>query len=345
MSRRWRTEAAGGGGATGANTCGAGASRANASTCTRSSIGGSALAAKAIGATASLVERVEADSGLSTGFERTGSIRVAADATESEMFQGWVTAPPEEIPLRRLTPAQLRAEEPALAGGEFVALYCATESQVTPAAYVATIVRAATNRGMDLQEGTAAEAFVTDGSRVSGVRTAAGDLGADAVVLAAGAWSGAFRASGGSSLPVRPLRGARIALDPGQSVLRHILYTDACDLAPKPNGEIWVGATEEDRGFHDAVTARDVRELGSAAVGTLPVLAEARFVEGRAGLRPTTPDLVPIIGRVAEGLFVATGHWRKGVMLAAITARLVRQAVTGETPETDLAPFAASRFG
>ena len=115
-------------------------------------------------------------------------------------------------------------------------------------------------------------------------------------------------------------------------------------LALRGNGEIWVGATEEEAGFLPGVTAGDIADLGQAAQTLVPSLTNARFIEARSGFRPTTPDYVPLIGEAAPGLIVATGHWRKGVMFAAITARLVRQAILGELPEIDLAPFSPLRF-
>jgi glycine oxidase len=304
----------------------------------------SALAARAISTTEALVQRVEADSGLDAGFRRTGSFHLAGDSREAGMFRSWPGRTPDEMPVAWADAAAARDEEPHVIAGEFGGVYCAAESQVMPAEYARALIRAGSLRGLDVREGVDVQGVMFDGGRAAGVRTANGEFGADHVILCAGAWSGGFTLPAGLRLAIQPLRGARLALDPGRAVVRHIIYAPACDLSPKANGEVWVGATEEDAGFIDHVTARDVGELTAAALTTAPALGDARMAGAAAGLRPTTPDFVPILGPVCDGLTVATGHWRKGVQLAAITALVIRQSVLGETTDIDLTPFSASRF-
>lgn len=302
-----------------------------------------ALARIALSSTEALIRGVESETGLSTGFARTGALHLVESEAEERAFRSWPGTTPPGLEVEWLDAAALRDAEPHV--GDFRgALWCAGESQVYPADYTRTLLAAAGRRGASVREGVEVLGFLLSGDSVVGVRTASGDLPADHVVMAAGAWSGNLALPGGSRLPVRPLRGARLALSPAAPANRHIIYAEHGDLGPKPNGEVWVGATEEDAGFLPGVTAADIAYLGHAAQVLVPSLATARFIEARSGYRPTTPDYVPLIGEAAPGLTVATGHWRKGVMFAAITARLIRQSILRESAEIDLAPFSPRRF-
>ncbi len=302
-----------------------------------------ALARVALPTTEALIQRAEADTGLVAGFVRTGALHVAEAAAEEAAFRAWLSTAPPGLELEWLDDAALREAEPHL-GAFRGALYCAAESQVYPADYTRVLLAAAVRHGASVHEGRGVLGLTHRAGTVTGVLTAEGVEEGDHMVIAAGAWSGGIALPDGSRLPVRPLRGARLALAPAAPANRHIVYAEHGDLGPKPNGEVWVGATEEDAGFLPGVTATDVADLAQVARTLVPSLAAARFLEARSGYRPTTPDYVPLIGSAAPGLTVATGHWRKGVMFAAITGRLVRQSIAGETPEVDLAPFSPHRF-
>ena len=178
-----------------------------------------------------------------------------------------------------------------------------------------------------------AEALL-DGERIVGVRTEDGEeLHAAAVVLASGAWSGQARwLPEPARPPVRPVKGQILELRPpdGEAPCERIVASERVYLVPRPDGRLIVGATVEERGFDTAVTAGGVHELLREAYRLLPDVAEMELVEAMAGLRPGTPDNLPLIGPGAlDGLVLATGHYRNGILLAPLTAERVAEMLAG----------------
>jgi glycine oxidase len=160
------------------------------------------------------------------------------------------------------------------------------------------------------------------------------DVHADAVVLCNGAWSGqATWLPDGARPPVRPVKGEVVELRPRageRAPAGRIVASERVYLVPRPDGRLIAGATQEERGFDTVVTAGGVHELLREAYRVLPDVAEMEFAGAVAGLRPGTPDNLPIVGRGAvEGLVVATGHFRNGILLAPLTADAVAATLSG----------------
>ena len=182
---------------------------------------------------------------------------------------------------------------------------------------------------------------------MTGVRTAAGTIACDQVVVAAGPWSAAL-APRGSGPPVRPVKGQILELrvrggagDP----LRRVIRTPRCYLLARGDGRVVLGATVEEQGFDTAVTADGVFRLLEAAWEVLPEVGELELVQARAGLRPGTPDNAPVVGRdELDGLIWATGHWRNGVLLAPFTGDAVADLLSGAEPPEELSALAPQRF-
>ena len=205
------------------------------------------------------------------------------------------------------------------------------------------LARAAENRGAT---------FVRDGAtRIAArhgalrVTTAAGALiDATHVVLAAGAWTNTIE--GIRTPPVRPVRGQILCLGWTGTPLSTIVWGPRCYVVPRLDGTVLVGATVEDVGFDERVTAEGVRELLDAVCELIPAARDAAFLGVRVGLRPATPDELPVIGADPEvpGVIHASGHYRNGVLLAPITAQLVAGVVEGRD-DPALKNFSASRFG
>jgi glycine oxidase len=181
---------------------------------------------------------------------------------------------------------------------------------------------------------------------VRGVELATGDIvEAPQVVIAAGCWSG--QVSGlPRPIPVRPIHGQLLALKADPGSLSHVLTSPRVYLVPRRDGRVIVGATTEETGFDRAVTESAVAGLRAAAVEAVPMLAEAPLLGSWSGLRPGTPDGLPILGPDpnVDGLFYATGHYRNGILLAPLTARLIFSSLRGRPPEVEIAPFAIERF-
>jgi glycine oxidase len=150
---------------------------------------------------------------------------------------------------------------------------------------------------------------------------------ADLAVMAAGSWSSRVRVEGAAPTPVTPIRGQLLQLSANPGVLGRPIWGEAGYLVPWPDGTVLVGATVEDVGFDESCTPEARRSLLDAAVALVPALKTADLADARAGLRPRSPDDLPLVGRsrVVPGLIYATGHYRNGVLLAPLTADLVRR--------------------
>ena len=170
-------------------------------------------------------------------------------------------------------------------------------------------------------------------------------LEGDAVVIAAGAWSAEILGLP-IRIPVVPVRGQMLAVEHEPQLLEHIIITDECYLVPRGEKRLLIGATVEHAGFDTRVTEEGIRGLVKAAHHVVPEVAKAKIVETWAGLRPGTPDELPILGRDPriEGVYYATGHYRNGILLAPITARLMSELIVSGKTNYDLSDFSIGRF-
>ena len=184
-----------------------------------------------------------------------------------------------------------------------------------------------------------------DGDRLAGVSTASGERHlAEAILLAAGAWSAGAWLPEAARPPVRPVKGQILTLR-GDAPTGRIVVTERVYLVPRPDGRLVLGATVEELGFDMRVTAGGVHELLREAYRALPDVAELELESATAGLRPGSPDNAPIVGRGAlGGLVLATGHFRNGVLLAPLTATAVVALLCDERPPAELEVADPGRF-
>lgn len=293
---------------------------------------------------------VEAASGLETGFRADGALHVALDRDEAgELRRRHELQRELGLDAEWLTPRRCRELEPGLTTTFVGGVLAGGDASVDPRRLALALAAALRAAGGELRTGTEVVDGLWDGERLVGVRTApaatppaqpsvlsspVGDKGqrvdvrADTVVLCNGAWSGQTPwLPDAARPPVRPVKGEVIELRPREGEplpASRIVCSERVYLVPRPDGRLIVGATQEERGFDTVVTAGGVHELLREAYRVLPDVAEMELVGMIAGLRPGTPDNLPIIGPGAvDGLLLATGHFRNGIMLAPITARNV----------------------
>ena len=249
------------------------------------------------------------------------------------------------LPLEWVEGGPLRALEPALSERLLGAAYSPEARHVNPGLLTQALARGAAGRGATLRQGAGVAGFV-GGGRVTAVRTAAGDtVDAGHVVLAAGSWTGFLARRLGVEVPTRPMRGQMLAYR--SNAVRHILWGEDGYLVPKAGGFLFAGATVEDAGFRPRTTARGLSGLRRMARSIVPALGYGEVASAWAGLRPGSPDGLPIIGRLPgwENVYVATGHFRNGILLGPITGKLIAQLIAGEPTEVPPEPFSAERFG
>lgn len=240
--------------------------------------------------------------------------------------------------------ASLGELEPALAesGIEGEAVYL-KERSVDPRALIVAAIKTAKHRGVDFSSGDpVTEIRFTDGCAM-GITTTKTSFLAGKVVNCAGAWSGTI---GPQVLPTRPVKGQMLCLAmPSRTLLKHVVRSPKAYLIPRSDGRLLVGATVEEAGFDKRTVPETIQRLHRAALELVPKLRDAKILEDWAGLRPGTPDALPILGPTDyPGYFVATGHFRDGILLAPVTAKVMTAVIEGRKPEFDLRTFAAKRF-
>jgi glycine oxidase len=280
------------------------------------------------------VAELEAATGESTGYERLGALHVALDRDEAEQLRRVHDLQRSlELEAEWLSPRRCRELEPGLTPSFHGGVLAAGEAAVDPRALTGALVAALRSERGEVMTDTEVLDGVFEGERLVGVRTRDEELRAEKVVLAAGAWSGAAEWLPEQARPaVRPVKGQVVELRGGNEgpVAHHILASERVYLVPRADGRLVVGATVEEMGFDTAVTAGGIHELLREAYRLLPEVAEMEFVGATAGLRPGTPDNFPIVGPGAiEGLFLATGHFRNGILLAPLAAETVADLLSG----------------
>jgi glycine oxidase len=281
------------------------------------------------------VAELEEASGVSTGYRRDGALHIALDRDEAaELRRVHELQRSLGLGAEWLPPRRCRELEPGLTPSFSGGVHAQDEASVDPRALTAALLGALEAGGVELLTGTGVEAALLDGDRIAGVRTGGGEeLSAEAVVLAAGAWSGQAEWLPEPARPaVRPVKGQILELRTrdGTAPCRRIVASERIYLVPRPDGRLIVGATVEEQGFDTAVTAGGVHELLREAYRLLPEVAEMELVEATAGLRPGTPDNLPLIGPSGvDGLLWASGHYRNGILLAPLTANMLVDQLEG----------------
>ena len=254
-----------------------------------------------------------------------------------------------DLPLEWLPAAATRAREPRLAGKIAGALFSPEDHQVDNRK-LAHGLRIATERaGAEIREHQPVRQLLVQGRQVRGVVLDDGtSVPADAVVLAAGAWS---RGIGGlppdQRPPVRPIKGQMLALrmDPAAPLLSHVLWAPGVYLVPRRDGRLIVGATVEEKGFDETVTAGGLLTLLEAAWRAIPAVEELPVDETWVGHRPGSRDDAPILGPgPLDGLFYATGHHRNGILLAPVTADAMARLILDDVVEPAIKLFGLERF-
>jgi glycine oxidase len=271
-----------------------------------------------------------AASGTASQLRADGTLIVARDRDEAEALERELEYRRAlGLDVQRLRPSEARRLEPALAPTLRLAALVPGEQSVDPRWLLEALAAAARAAGAQLREHAPVESLLYDGDRVRGVLLARGErLEAARVVVAAGAWSGEL-----GDVAVRPVKGqiARLRDHTGPGLLGRVVRFEGGYIVPRGDGRYVLGATVEERGFDTSVTAGALHELLRDASELVPGVLELELEELSAGLRPGTPDNLPLIGPAAEeGLLWATGHYRNGILLAPLTAERVTEALVAE---------------
>ncbi len=294
-------------------------------------------------------QRLQETVGIDIGWHRCGTLRVAltdSDAQNLQTLYEWVARHEPQAEL--LDTRAAREREPALPETCRLALWLPNEGRVHTERLMRALYAAVIQAGAEFHRGQPVLGFVQEGGRVRGVRTANGVLSGDAVVIAAGAWTGALLQTLGVHLPIEPVRGQILVLDDVPRPVRHIIVAAAPFgyLVPRGDGTVLMGATREQAGFDVRATAAGMRQLLEALAQLCPMMLSATMTGHTVGLRPNTPDSNPLIGtlRGLEGLYLASGHAYHGILLAPATAVAIADLVLNGSTPLPIEPLAPERF-
>ncbi len=281
------------------------------------------------------------DTGRAIGYDPCGSLVVARTRMELDELRRQAAA----IPAATLVPdaAGLALLEGGLAEGLTGGLLLPDDHHVDAVALCDALLLSLERLGVAIRRGVTARGVLRDGARITGLDTDAGPLAAAVTVLAPGAWAAGL-AGLPCALPVRPVKG-QLAVLRSPVMPRRVLQAGGVYLVPRRSSdELLVGASIEEAGFDTAPTAGAVARLLADGAAVFPALDGARLAGVRTGLRPATPDGLPLLGQAAPGLIVAAGHFRKGILLAPGTAAIAVGLVAGDAAPLPLAPYDPSRF-
>jgi glycine oxidase len=293
------------------------------------------------------VTRVSCESASAVNYQRTGTLDVALVPTAiSELAARHAFLAGKGVSAELMDAAGARAAEPRLSADVLAGLLIPTHGFVAAGDLTRALASAARVHGARLIECGRVRQVRCDGDELR-VETERGSLTADAVVIAAGSWAGQLPIEGADPLPVKPIRGQLLYLGWSGPLLKRVVWGERCYIVPWRDGTVLVGATVEDAGFDERTTAAGVRDLIEAACELVPQASTASVSAPKVGLRPATPDHLPIIGfsTAVPNLMYAAGHYRNGVLLAPLTADLVARAMLEGDEDPMLKHVAPQRFG
>ena len=288
---------------------------------------------------------VEEISGKSTGFRPKGTLEALfSHDTKAELST--IVALHHGLGLKAepLRAEDARELEPALSEQVEAAVLRPEEGSVDNRELTAAILKAAERSGAEIFSGDGAKAIRRNGDRCTGLVLQNEKVEAKWTIIAAGCFSATIEGIA-QYVPVRPAKGQMTALRADDLKMERVLWSERIYLVPRNDGRILAGATLEYAGFDKRTTAGGIEKILSAAIDLAPGLANARIEETWAGLRPDSPDHLPILGPTdVDGLLIATGHFRSGILLAPITASLVREWITEQRVSADWERFSPLRF-
>jgi glycine oxidase len=291
-----------------------------------------------------------AASGIDVELREEGTLVVALTADDqARLAHHLVFQQQLGLPLQWITAAETRRREPHLAGKLAGAVFSPQDHQVDNRKLAAALRVAAEAAGAIIREHTPVQEISIAGPRADGIVLADGTkIAADAVVLAAGAWSrGIAGLAPELRPPVRPIKGQMLSLrmDAAAPLLTHVLWAPGAYLVPRRDGRLIVGGTVEEKGFDSTLTAGGVLTLLEAAWRAVPAVEELPIEEMWVGHRPGSRDDAPILGPgPVDGLVYATGHHRNGILLAPVTADTMARLVLDGVVDAAIRPFGIERF-
>jgi len=291
------------------------------------------------------IAQVEEASGIKTGFRQRGTLEALFHATAREELST-IIALHHGLGLKAepLHADEAREIEPALSEDLEAAVLRPEEASVDNRLLTQAVLKAAQKEGAEIFAANEVKSLWKENRRCAGVSLQNEKVSANWTVIAAGSFSANIEGVE-QYAPVLPAKGQMVAFRSSEPLIERVLWAEKIYLVPRTDGRVLAGATVEYVGFEKGLTAGGLQKILSAAMELAPSLANSQIQETWAGLRPDSPDHLPILGTTdLDGLIIATGHFRSGVLLTPITARLVREWITLQNVSEDWDRFSPMRF-
>jgi glycine oxidase len=291
------------------------------------------------------IANVEGISGRETGYRKNGTVEALFSRNAREELSTLVALHHGlGLKAEALSADEAREMEPALSEEMEAAVFRTDEGCVDNRALTGAVLKAAERSGVQIFADRNVRAFTRAGTRCTGLQIQNDTVEAEFTVIAAGCYSAEIEGVAPYA-PVAPVKGQILALRHSDIKIARVLWSENIYLVPRPDGRVIAGATVEKAGFDKHLTAGGLQKLLHGATELAPQLAGARVEEIWAGLRPDSPDHLPIIGATdIDGLLIATGHFRSGIVLAPITAALICEWITKKSVSLDWERFSPMRF-
>jgi glycine oxidase len=288
------------------------------------------------------------ETGIDIELDREGTLYLAFDEKSAvEIGHRYAWQSRSGMDVERVSAGEVRTLEPLISPNVLEGLFFPNDWQVENRKLLAALVRYTELNGISIIENREIDGLIAEGGKIRGAEGKDGKLLADNIVLATGAWT-SFINIGGEPFPiaVKPMKGQMLCFRAEPGMLRKVVFGPDGYLVPRADGRILAGATVEDAGFDKDVTAEGVETLRSAAIAMVPAIGNLEIADSWAGLRPMAGDGLPVLGDIegASGLHIATAHFRNGILLAPLTAKIIAAAVCGDGRSEYIRAFGTRRF-
>jgi glycine oxidase len=291
------------------------------------------------------LQQVEELSGKNVGYRKDGALDLVLNGTgQNEIDELLALHRAAGLRAEALSGPEAREIEPALTGELRAAVHRPDEASLDNRLFTEATLEAARRNGVEIFPSNGATALWNEGTTCRGLHLQNGRVEAKWTVIAAGCFSARIEGVA-TYAPVTPAKGQMMALRSDVVNFKKDLWCGHMYLVPRHDGRIIAGSTVEYEGFDRNATVAGMKKILTGAISLVPALEAARIEETWAGLRPDSPDHLPILGPTdMNGLLIATGHFRSGILLTPVTARLIREWVTTQKVSEDWTPFSPMRF-
>jgi glycine oxidase len=295
---------------------------------------------------AELAEELDELFGVDVGFRRCGVVKVAMNQEEvSQLDQQAEQLRVQGVRCDRLDQEELRREEPSINPEALGGLSIDEDAQVEPRKLLSAVALGAEHEGVTFRTGATVHAVESEGGKIRGVRLSNERLAADRVVIAAGSWTTQIPGLPISPDCIFPVRGQMIATHTRPKLFRRVVFGAGGYVVTRPDGRVLCGSTMEHVGFTRGISFGGMADVIAKATRIAPSLGQAPVESHWSSFRPGTPDGLPLVGETrVEGLFLASGHYRNGILLAPLTAQLIGLALEGKTQARQTEALSPLRF-